>query len=150
MTGPAGRGKTALVRTVVGHDAVWIRGLASLRERSGATLSPAVPSVHGDLERDASRLLGDLGGRRLVIDDAHWADPYTLLVVELVSTATRPVATWRTGDPAAPGAAPAHWASFPLGRLAPGDARLSRCGRRPTSPKARSTTCSRWPTARPC
>jgi DNA-binding CsgD family transcriptional regulator len=131
VTGTAGLGKTAIVREVVGPEALWLRGLATLRDQPGAALSLALPSVSGDLERDASHLLRRLAGRRLVLDDAHWADEYTLAVLALVATAARPAATWRTGDPSAPSTLPDRWESLTLGPLRPVDARALARVRRP-------------------
>ena len=123
VIGPAGLGKTAIVRAVVEPDAVWVRGLATLRSRPGAALDPVLPTVTGDLELDASNLVRRLGGRRLVVDDAQWTDSHTRAVVELVATTARSLATWRTGDPAAPALPPGHWACLTLDRLQPADAR---------------------------
>lgn len=132
VTGPAGIGKTAVLRDVIEADALWVHGLATARTRSGDALLLELRSVSGSLERDASHLLLHLGGRRLVLDDAHWLDPYTLAVVELVATATRPVATWRTADPSAPSPPPGHWDHFGLGPLRAADARALACHSRPT------------------
>jgi DNA-binding CsgD family transcriptional regulator len=123
VVGPAGLGKTAIVRAVAETDAVWVCGLATLRNRSGAALVPVLPDVTGDLELDASHLVRRLDGRRLVLDDAQWADPHTRAVVELVATTARPVATWRTADPAAPALPPRHWTCVTMGPLQPSDAR---------------------------
>jgi DNA-binding CsgD family transcriptional regulator len=123
VVGPAGLGKTAIVRAAAEPDAVWVCGLATLRTRSGAALVPVLPDLTGDLELDASHLVRRLDGRRLVVDDAQWADAHTRAVVELVATTVRPVATWRTADPAAPSLPPRHWTCVTIGPLRPADAR---------------------------
>jgi DNA-binding CsgD family transcriptional regulator len=127
VTGPAGIGKTAVLREVIEPDALWVHGLATAQTRSGDALRLAIPSVSGSPERDASQLLRQLGRRRLVLDDAHWIDPYSLTVVELAATATRAVATWRTDDPSASSTTPAHWDHVRLGPLAAADARTLAC-----------------------
>ena len=123
VVGPAGLGKTAIVRAVAEPDAVWIRGLATLRNRPGAALGSVLPAVTGDLELDASQVVRRLGGRRLVVDDAQWTDVHTRAVVELVATVVRPAATWRTCDPSVSSAPPRHWTCFTLDPLRPADAR---------------------------
>lgn len=121
--GPAGVGKTTLVREVVAADAVWVRGFATGRDRSGAGLRDVLPKITGDPELDASNTVRSLGLRLLVVDDAQWADPHTRTVVELVATMRRVIATWRSGDPAAMDTPPAHWDILKLEGLGAGDAR---------------------------
>jgi DNA-binding CsgD family transcriptional regulator len=98
LAGPPGIGKSALAAHALGdRPVVRTGGLATLRHVPGLPLTRAlrapVPPDDVPLAVEAVRIR--LGDRVLVVDDLHWADPYTLAVLVAVAAYAPVVGTVR-------------------------------------------------------
>ena len=98
VAGPAGIGKTALVRAAAERiPLVATGGLATLRHRPGLPLTRALraPVPPDDVPLAAEAVRVRLRDRLLLVDDLQWADPYTLAVLAVLADSMRIVATTR-------------------------------------------------------
>lgn len=131
LVGPAGVGKTRLVRDAAaraGADVVWALGSRAARSYPLGAFAGLVDVPPGDAAAAVGRVLDDLARRRPVVlgvDDAHWLDELSALVLHrVVVRRLAPVlVTVRDGEPA-PDAVTALWKDELLPRrdLAPLDA----------------------------
>jgi DNA-binding CsgD family transcriptional regulator len=126
LAGEAGIGKTALLQTLAREldRPVVSAAYATLRWQPLFPLARVLPHRLGeeDAVAVAARVRSELGGRVLMLDDAHWADPLTQQVLPLLAGHARLVVAVRTGDSGSDAVATtlgqAGAAVHPLGRLA--------------------------------
>lgn len=108
---------TDLLRHVLREHPAWFTdALAACPTYVGESLNPLLPELGTDMSAGVSDewarqrlfsgiadLLGQLHERRplgVLVEDAHWADPTTLDLLELLGSKVTPlVVTWRTDDP---------------------------------------------------
>jgi DNA-binding CsgD family transcriptional regulator/tetratricopeptide (TPR) repeat protein len=104
VSGPAGIGKTTVVRAVLrGRPHAAGTSLDSLRWKPYLPLSLALDEeLHGEPETVASSVTRMLDGRILFIDDLQWADNATREVVSMIAGMVPVVTTVRTDDDAPP------------------------------------------------
>jgi DNA-binding CsgD family transcriptional regulator len=107
LAGPPGIGKSALAGHALGdRPVVRTGGLATLRHVPGLPLTRAlrtpVPPEDVSLAVEAVRVR--LGDRVLLVDDLHWADPYTLAVLVALAAHVPVVGTVRLPCGLAPAA----------------------------------------------
>lgn len=97
VAGPPGIGKTALVRAA-GLPLLETGALATLRHLPGLPLTRALraPVPPDDVPLAAEAVRARLRDRVLLVDDAQWADGYTLAVLAAVAPVARLVVTLRT------------------------------------------------------
>jgi DNA-binding CsgD family transcriptional regulator len=96
VAGPPGIGKTALVHAT-GLPVLATGALATLRHLAGLPLTRALraPVPLQDVPLAAEAVRARLRDRVLLVDDAQWADPYTLAVLAAVAPVARVVVTVR-------------------------------------------------------
>lgn len=97
VVGPAGIGKTALVRTVLGsRDHALGAGLSLLRQRPYAPLESALQvRLTGDVDDVADTVAACVDGA-LVVEDLHWAHELTIEVLDRLIGALPIVVTARS------------------------------------------------------
>jgi DNA-binding CsgD family transcriptional regulator len=97
VAGPPGIGKTSLVHAT-GLPLLATGTLATLRHVPGLPLTRALraPVPTDDVPLAAEAVRARLRDRVLLVDDVHWADPYTLAVLVAVAAEVRVVVTVRT------------------------------------------------------